>query len=119
MDLDRVDLNDLDTFEAGTPHDQFKVLRNEDPVHRHAGAPGEEDFWCITKHADLKRISKDPTNFSSEEKASLFTDPLPEMLPALRQIMLNMDPPRHRNYRAIVNKAFDDAEALLDGSDPG
>jgi hypothetical protein len=59
MKLDQVDLNNLDTFEAGTPHDQFKILRNEDPVHRHKGLPGQEDFWCITKHADLKRISKE------------------------------------------------------------
>lgn len=106
MRLDQIDLTDLDTFEAGTPHDQFKLLRNEDPVHRHRGASGEEDFWCITKHADLKRISKDPITFSSEAKTSLTMDPSPEMLPGLRQIMLNMDPPRHRQYRTIVNKAF-------------
>jgi len=106
MRLDQVDLTDLDTFEAGTPHEQFKVLRNEDPVHRHRALPGEEDFWCITKHADLKRISKDPLTFSSEAKSSLTMDPSPEMLPGLQQIMLNMDPPRHRQYRSIVNKAF-------------
>jgi len=106
MRLGEVDLNNLDTFQAGTPHDQFKLLRNQDPVHRHKGAPGEEDFWCITKHADLKRISKDPATFSSEAKATLINDPHPEMLPGLQQIMLNMDPPRHRQYRAIINKAF-------------
>jgi cholest-4-en-3-one 26-monooxygenase len=106
MRLSQVDLNDLDTFEAGTPHDQFRLLRNEDPVHRHKGAPGEEDFWCITKHADLKLVSKDPATFSSEAKATLLLDPEPATLPGLQQIMLNMDPPRHRQYRAIVNKAF-------------
>jgi cholest-4-en-3-one 26-monooxygenase len=106
MKLSDIDLNDLDTFEKGTPHDQFALLRREAPVHRHAGAPGEEDYWCITKHEDLKHISKSPQLFSSEAKSAIIRDPDPDSLPMLRLIMLNMDPPKHRQYRAIVNKAF-------------
>jgi cholest-4-en-3-one 26-monooxygenase len=106
MKLSDVDLTNLDTFQQGTPHEQFKLLRNQAPVFRHPGAPGEEDFWAVTKHADLKRISKSPQLFSSEEKSALPRDMGPESLPQLRLIMLNMDPPKHRQYRAIVNKAF-------------
>ncbi|MBW2314818.1 MAG: cytochrome P450 [Deltaproteobacteria bacterium] len=106
MSVADVDLNNLDVFEAGTPHEWFKTLREEDPVHRHAGAAGEEDFWCITKYADLKSISKDPGRFSSEEKGTLIRDPEPGTIEQLRMIMLNMDPPRHRNFRNLVNKAF-------------
>jgi cholest-4-en-3-one 26-monooxygenase len=106
MKLSEVDLNNLDTFETATPHDQFKLLRSADPVHRHAGAPGQEDFWCITRHADLKQISKDPETYSSEAKGALLRDSDEATLMQIRQIMLNMDPPRHRQYRAIVNKAF-------------
>ena len=106
MKLSEVDLNDLDTFEKGTPHEQFKLLRAEAPVYRHAGAPGEEDWWAITKHEDLKLISKSPQLFSSEEKSAIPRDPDPDSLPMLRLIMLNMDPPKHRVYRAIINKAF-------------
>ncbi len=106
MSVPDIDLNDLDTFEAGIPHEQFRWLRNEAPVYRHPGAGGDEDYWCITKHADHKHISKNPLIFSSEEKATLMRDPSAESLPMLRQIMLNMDPPRHRIYRAIINKEF-------------
>ncbi len=106
MSFRDIDLNDLDTFEAGIPHDQFKRLRNEAPVYRHAGAGSDDDYWCITKHADHKHISKNPLIFSSEEKGALIRDPDPESLLMLRQIMLNMDPPRHRIYREIINKAF-------------
>ena len=106
MNLSDVDLNDLDTFEKGTPHDQFKLLRSEAPVHRHKGSPGEEDYWAITKHEDLKLISKSPQLFSSEAMSAIIRDPEPDSLPMLRLIMLNMDPPKHRQYRAIVNKAF-------------
>ena len=101
-----IDLNDLRTFETGIPHDQFRWLRQEAPVYRHAGSGNDEDYWCITKHADLKYVSKNPMIFSSEEKGTLIRDPDAETLPMLRQIMLNMDPPRHRIYRAIINKAF-------------
>jgi cytochrome P450 len=106
MKLSDVDLNDLDNFERGTPHDQFKLLREQAPVHRHAGAEGDSDYWCITKHADLKYISKRPDLFSSERQSALLRDPEPGSLDGLRLIMLNMDPPKHRRYRAIVNKAF-------------
>jgi cytochrome P450 len=106
MKLSEVDLNNLDAFEKATPHDQFKVLRNEAPVYRHVGAPGEEDYWCITKHEDLKLMSKSPQLFSSERMSALMRDPDPESLAMMRLIMINMDPPKHRVYRAIVNKAF-------------
>jgi cytochrome P450 len=113
MKLSDIDLNNLDTFEKAPPHDQWKLLRNEAPVFRHAGAPGEEDYWCVTKYHDLRSISKDPEGYSSEEKSALTRDPNPESLVGLRQIMLNMDPPRHRQYRAIVNKAF--TPRMIDG----
>jgi cytochrome P450 len=119
MSLSGIDLNDLDTFEAGIPHDQFARLRREAPVYRHPGAGDQQDYWCITRHADLKAISKQPERFSSEAQGALMRDPGPEGLPMLRQIMLNMDPPRHRIYRAIINKAFtprriQDLEARVD-----
>ena len=105
-ELSQVDLNDLDVFEQGTPHHWFALLRREDPVHRHAGSPGEEDYWCITKYEDLKAISKNPALFSSEAKGTIIRDPDPGALERLRVIMLNMDPPKHRQYRNLVNKAF-------------
>ncbi len=105
MALDDIDLLDLDTFEKGTPHAWFTRLRKEDPVHRHED-PAGNPFWCITKHEDLKSISKNPGLFSSERMGTLLRDPEPESLGALRAIMLNMDPPRHRQYRALINKAF-------------
>ncbi|MCH2169757.1 cytochrome P450 [Myxococcota bacterium] len=107
MQLSDVNLLDLDLFERGTPHEMFEVLRREAPVFRHTGDGHQvSDFWCITKHADLKAISKDPLTFSSERQGTLLRDPEPSSLDQLRLIMLNMDPPRHRQYRAIVNKAF-------------
>ena len=105
MDLSDIDLTDLDVFERRTPHEWFRLLRKEAPVHWHEEKDGP-GFWAITKYADLKWISKNPGLFSSERQGSLREDPTPESLPLIRNIMLNMDPPRHHTYRSIINKAF-------------
>jgi cholest-4-en-3-one 26-monooxygenase len=105
MQLSDIDLTNPDTFQKATPHDMFRLLRREAPVfwHEEKNGPG---FWAITRYADLKQISKSPQLFSSEEKGTLVQDPLPETLPFIQNIMLNMDPPKHRQYRNIVNEGF-------------
>jgi len=105
MQLKDVDLTDPDLFQRGTPHDMFALLRRESPVHWHEERNGP-GFWAITKHADLKFISKRPELFSSAAQGTLREDPPAEALPLIRNIMLNMDPPQHRQYRNLINKAF-------------
>jgi cholest-4-en-3-one 26-monooxygenase len=105
MRLEDVNLVDPDIFQQGTPHEMFRVLRREAPVfwHEEPDGPG---FWAITKYDDLKFVSKQPALFSSARQGTLRQDPPPQDLPAIQSIMLNMDPPRHRQYRTLVNQAF-------------
>ncbi len=105
MQLSDVDLTDADLFQRGTPHEMFRLLRREAPVYWHPEKEGP-GFWAITKYADLKWVSKNPMLFSSERQGTLLRDPTPNDLPFVQAIMLNMDPPKHRNHRALVNKAF-------------
>jgi cholest-4-en-3-one 26-monooxygenase len=105
MDLRDVNLLDADRFEHSTPHDQFALLRREAPVHFH-DEPGAAGFWCITKYADVRHVSRHPELFSSQRQGTMIKDPAPADLPLIQMIMLNMDPPQHRQYRALVNKAF-------------
>ena len=105
MQLSDIDLNDLDVFERGVPHDWFRLLRREAPVFWHEGDQGP-GFWCITRYHDLKSVSRAPAVFSSERMGTLLRDTDPAGLPLMRKIMLNMDPPRHRQHRALINKAF-------------
>jgi cholest-4-en-3-one 26-monooxygenase len=105
MQLSDVNLTDPDIFQQAVPHEMFKVLRREAPVFWHPEKAGA-GFWAITKYADLKAVSKNPSLFSSERQGTLLRDMPPQNLPFVQQIMLNMDPPRHRQYRALVNKAF-------------
>jgi cholest-4-en-3-one 26-monooxygenase len=105
MRIPEIDLNDLDVFERGVPHEWFRRLRREAPVYWHEEPEGP-GYWCITRYSDLKRISRDPATFSSERRGTLLREPDPAGLALVRNIMLNMDPPRHRRYRALVQKAF-------------
>jgi len=105
MNLSQVDLTDADLFQQGTPHHMFKVLREQAPVYWHP-EPDGPGFWAVTKYHDLKWVSKNPALFSSERQGTLRQNPAPTDLPAIQSIMLNMDPPRHRQYRTLVNQAF-------------
>ncbi|MBX3027848.1 cytochrome P450 [bacterium] len=105
MRLHDVNLVDPDIFQQGTPHEMFRVLRREAPVYWHE-EPNGPGFWAVTKYEDLKHVSKHPGIFSSERQGTLREDPPAQDLPAIQSIMLNMDPPRHRQYRTLVNQAF-------------
>ena len=105
MQLSDVNLTDPDLFQRGTPHDQFKLLRREAPVYWHP-EPDGPGFWAITKYQDLKWVSRNPALFSSARQGTLRQDPSATDLPAIQSIMLNMDPPQHRQYRTLVGQAF-------------
>ncbi len=105
MQLRGVNLTDPDIFQQGVPHEMFRVLRREAPVYWHE-EPSGPGFWAVTKYHDLKTVSKQPGLFSSARQGTLREDPSPSDLPAVQSIMLNMDPPQHRQYRTLVNQAF-------------
>ncbi len=103
-DLSGIDLL-AETWERGAPHDQFDLLRREAPVFWHP-EPNDSGFWAVTKHADVKRISRDPRTFSSELGGTFIATADPDGLAVLRLSVLNMDDPQHTRYRSIVAKAF-------------
>ena len=115
MQLSDVNLNDLDVFERGVPHDWFRLLRREAPVHWHEEQSGP-GYWAVTRYHDLKSISRNPSVFSSELQGTLLRETDPATLPIMRKIMLNMDPPQHRQHRMLVNKAF--TPRMIDGLRP-
>ena len=99
--LEDIDLLE-DTWAQGVPHDQFAVLRREAPVfwHEHPNAQG---FWAVTKHADVKAISKDVSTFSTELGSAFILDQDPMAMEFHRMTLLQMDPPKHNRYRRLVS----------------
>jgi len=107
MTLSDVDLSP-DAFVDDIPHETFRMLRKDAPVYwydKHVGP--DPAFWVLTRYEDVKLVSKNPQLFSSAKRGATLNSPLEEdRLEALRAIMLNMDPPQHRRFRNLVNKAF-------------
>lgn len=106
MQLSDVDLME-DAWAVDVPHEAFSLLRAEAPVYWHDiegdKAPG---FWAVTKHADVRAVSRDTETYSSERHGTFIADPTPEGLAMMRLAILNMDPPKHNRYRRLVNRGF-------------
>ncbi|HEY7486927.1 MAG TPA: cytochrome P450 [Streptosporangiaceae bacterium] len=104
-----IDLVDQDTYlRSGVPYDQFRWVREHDPVYYHHGdrQRGWPDFWAVTKHEDVVHVSRHPELFSSYRRLSLFDEPATDDLSMQRMMMLNQDPPEHTRRRSLVNKGF-------------
>lgn len=106
MNLPHIDLANPDSYNDGVPHAWLKELREKAPVYWHEDKVNGVGFWVITKYKDLEFISKRPMQFSSEEKTALFQEHSDEDLEGMRLMMLNQDPPKHRQFRQIVLHAF-------------
>jgi cholest-4-en-3-one 26-monooxygenase len=99
-----IDLNDLDVFEAGVPHEWFRKLRKEAPVYWH-DEPDGPGYWVVTKYEDLRHVSTKPAIFSSARGTNIF-DLDPEGLRHIQSFLINMDPPQHVKHRRLVQKGF-------------
>lgn len=120
MDIQSLPLDQLDVISArhygehGYPHAEWARLRRESPVH-FMQPEGYEPFWAVTRHADIIEVSKQPQVFRSAGRFILFPRALtpegeaaPNDLvenPPLR-MLVNMDPPEHRDYRRLVSGWF-------------
>ena len=115
VDVSLVPLDQLDLITAthygthGYPHAAWTRLRREDPVHWSQPA-GYAPFWAVTKHADVIEVSTRPEQFRSFGRYILFPDaalggPTLEESSPIR-MLVNMDPPEHRDYRRTVSGWF-------------
>ncbi|MET7921860.1 cytochrome P450 [Streptomyces avermitilis] len=105
------DVFDPRQYAAGVPHAAYRTLRDHHPVARQAepevlGWPAGPGFWAVTRHADVVRVLKDSTTYSSQLGATQIRDPDPDDLPFIRRMMLNQDPPGHGRLRRLVSRAF-------------
>ena len=83
------------------PYPAYERLRTQAPLYRN----DEQDFWALSRHADVAAAFRDPGRFSSANGVSL--DPS-AWGPYAHKTMsfLALDPPRHTRMRALVSKGF-------------
>ncbi|AKL68542.1 MULTISPECIES: cytochrome P450 [Streptomyces] len=106
-----MDVFDPRIYAAGIPYDTYRLLRERHPVTWQEepevlGWPAGPGFWAVTRHADVVRVLRDHTTYSSWLGATQIRDPDPADLPFLRRTMLNQDPPGHGRLRRLISRAF-------------
>ena len=94
--------------ENGPPHETWKRLRAESPVHW-CEVPDFEPFWAITRHEDIKSIARQPNVFISGKGITpLYRDPAMNRNegPGAMRVVINSDPPEHRELRKVASPWF-------------
>ncbi len=88
-----IPMAELDTTEKRLqPFPIYNKLRQTTPVRYDES----RDCWDLFRYEDVHRILKDPETFSSNRGLAVEGT----------ESILTMDPPRHTQLRALVNKAF-------------
>jgi cholest-4-en-3-one 26-monooxygenase len=108
------DVNDPDTYMVGLPREEWAELRRTAPVWWQSQPLGRDGFqdeghWVVTKHADVKEISRNDAVFSSWENTAIirFSEAMDrDNIDMQRVILLNMDAPQHTRMRAIISRGF-------------
>ncbi|MBX7455085.1 cytochrome P450 [Mycolicibacterium sp. 3033] len=109
------DFTDPDLNCERLPIEELAALRRSAPIWWNeqtsggSGPFGDGGFWVVTKHRDVKEISKRSDVFSSLEKTALPRYPEGstfEQIETGKFVLLNMDAPHHTHLRKIVSRGF-------------
>src|SRR3954453_3041684 len=106
--LDALLMGERELWKDGPPHETFKRLRGQCPVHFSAEIteyPDEEGFWSVTTADDVHAVSRDWETFSSATGITALTDAiLPLQL--TQAMFIGMDPPKHDRLKALFQRGF-------------
>jgi cytochrome P450 len=106
--LEDVLVTEREHWPAGPPHELFKRLRSECPVHwtgEITEFPGSAGYWSITTADDVHTVSRDWQTYSSEKGGiTAITAVIP--LELIRSMFIGMDPPKHDRIKALFQAGF-------------
>ena len=103
-----VRLGDRELWADGPPHDVFRRLRAECPVHwtpAIAEYPSEAGFWSVTTWDDIHAVSRDWRTFSSAHGITAVSDAVVPV-ELIQAMFIGMDPPKHDRLKALFQRGF-------------
>ncbi len=106
-EIEHVLVSELELWHDGPPHDLFRRLRSECPVHwtsRIPEYPGEPGYWSVTRPEDIHTVSRDWQTFSSERGGITSVGVFP--LELIQSMFIGMDPPRHDRLKMLFQAGF-------------
>lgn len=108
------DPTDPNVYATHIPHGEFAELRRTAPVWwcpqpPTVGGFHDEGYWVITRHDDIREVSRNDHVYSTWENTAIvrFDDDIPrENIEMQRHILLFKDPPEHTKLRKIIARGF-------------
>ncbi|GJF08119.1 cytochrome P450 [Mycolicibacterium cyprinidarum] len=106
------DFTDPDVLLKGIPVTEFAELRKTAPVWWNAQDESIFDdggYWVISRHADIKAISRDGALWSTNRKGAVMRLPdgvTTEQLDLTKALLINHDAPEHTRLRKLVSRLF-------------
>ena len=108
------DFTDPDIYTERLPVEELAELRKSAPIwwnEQPLGVGGFDDggYWVVTKHKDVKEISRRSDVFSSMTKTALpryKEGTVGDQIERGKFVLLNMDAPHHPHLRKIISRAF-------------
>jgi cholest-4-en-3-one 26-monooxygenase len=107
-DLESVLVGEREHWQDGPPHELFKRLRGECPVHwtdRITEFPDEAGYWSVTTAEDIHTVSRDFRTYSSEAGGVTAANVV-FPLELTRAMFIGMDPPKHDRLKALFQAGF-------------
>ncbi|MEA2470450.1 MAG: hypothetical protein QOE38_1449 [Thermoleophilaceae bacterium] len=107
--LDEVLVTERADWQDGPPHELFKRLRTECPVHwssRISEYPEEAGYWSVTTADDVHTVSRDWETYSSELGGITAVSEAVMPLELTRAMFIGMDPPKHDRLKALFQAGF-------------
>ncbi|NEW33162.1 cytochrome P450 [Nocardia cyriacigeorgica] len=111
---DGFDVTDPEIYAHRVPVEEFAELRRAAPIWWNPQPPevgGFHDagFWVVSKHADVKEVSRRSDVFSTYENTAIprFNDDITrEQIELQRFVLINKDAPEHTKLRKIISRGF-------------
>lgn len=92
-----INLMDLAPFIEGRDAEQFRKLREDDPLHW-TDEPQGPGFWSVTRYADVIATIEEPVTFVNGKGTQIPSRKVEGNTPTVH----NTDPPRHSQLRRIA-----------------
>src|SRR5215218_10335561 len=107
--LDEILVGDRERWKDGPPHELFKRLRGECPVHwssQITDYPEEEGFWSVTTADDVHEVSHDWQTYSSERGGITALTNAIMPLELIQSMFIAQDPPKHDRLKMLFQRGF-------------
>jgi cytochrome P450 len=107
--IEEVLVTERPLWQDGPPHELFKRMRAECPVHwtpKISEYPKEAGFWSVTTADDVHAVSRDWETYSSETGGVTALTESIMPLQLIQAMFIGMDPPKHDRLKALFQRGF-------------